>query len=238
MQLVTTAHTFCKSSSDIELRKWAGRARLGRWEYEHKPSILGVSCFFYFSLLLFFDNKPAFLALISCGNDLGGAADCCSVFLFLYCCVPTEPNNHLAYLKTASFLQIESWFCEKRCYVLFIFRCFTFAEGEVYCMWAFHSNESCILPPLYAPTSSTLLEFPRSCSYNTSFSTTSQSSLRTSRVLDVATLFSFSKYTLFPSYTQLCSDLAFAYAYAYTWRATTGTWDLLPCIWRIGAFDF
>ena len=83
---------------------------------------------------------------------------------------------------------------------------------------------------------STPLKFPRSCSYNTSFSTTSESSLRTSRALDAATLSFFSKYTLFPSYTQLCSDLAFAYAYA--WRATTGIWDLLPCIWWIGAFDF
>jgi hypothetical protein len=83
---------------------------------------------------------------------------------------------------------------------------------------------------------STPLEFPRSCSYNTS-STIFQSSLRTSRAMDASTLSSFSsQYTLFPSYTQLCSDLAFAYEYA--WRATTGTWVLLPCIWRIGAFDF
>ena len=80
----------------------------------------------------------------------------------------------------------------------------------------------------------TPLEFPRSCSYNTS--TIFQSFHRTSRAIDASTLSSFSQYTLFPSYTQLCSDLAFAYAYA--WRATTGTWVLLPCIWRIGAFDF
>jgi hypothetical protein len=95
-----------------------------------------------------------------------------------------------------------------------------------------HSSTSSICT-YFLPTP---LEFPRSCSYNTS--TTFQSFLRTSRAIDASTLSFFfsSQCTLFPSYTQLCSDLAFAYAYA--WRATMGTWVLLPCIWRIGAFDF
>ena len=103
---------------------------------------------------------------------------------------------------------------------------------------AFHGSGPCILPPpLYAPASSLLpsnFPAPALITHPTIF----QSSLRTSRAMDASTLSSFfsSQYTLFPSYTQLCSDLAFAYAYA--WRATTGTWVLLPCIWRIGAFDF
>ena len=97
-------------------RAGPGRARLG-WSdgsTNINGALLGFRAFST-SLLLFFDNKPAFLTLISCGDDLGGAADCSSVFLFLYCCVPIEPSNHLAYLKIASFLQIESWFREKRC---------------------------------------------------------------------------------------------------------------------------
>jgi len=53
---------------------------------------------------------------------------------------------------------------------------------------------------------STPLEFPGSCSYNTS--TIFQSSLRTSRAMDASSLSSSSQYTLFPSHTQLCSDLA------------------------------